>query len=313
MPNTNLSVVIPTYGRTKALKRAINSVLNQTLLPEELIVVDDGNQPPLEEKIFDAGVTGLETKILRNKTSRGAANARNAGLRFARSRWVAFLDDDDAFFPEKIETIARSIQENPEVDLIYHPAEICMAKEQLSYRSGVCDLTNGKDVLRQLLIRNEVGGTSMTILKRKTLLELGGFDETMPALEDWELWIRVAKTGGRFLFVDKMLTRYHHDNSIRSLTKDYNKTGRAINILQQNYAGDYARLSPKNRKQFNKGKLQSEMFQALLNQDYKGAKKKQFQVARLSKHPLEFFKFLGLVVWPGGVFTLRSHLQKFLQ
>ena len=189
-----ISVIIPTHNRPKGLLTAFKSIAGQTVLPLELIVVDDGSAPPVGEDFFEDAPVELRTLLIRNETPEGAPKARNRGIWQAKGDWIAFLDDDDAFFPEKIETIARSIRENPEADLIYHPAEICMAKEQLSYRSGVCDLTNGKDVLRQLLIRNVVGGTSMTILKRKTLLELGGFDETMPALEDWELWIRVAKT-----------------------------------------------------------------------------------------------------------------------
>ncbi len=313
MSDIAISVVIPTHNRPDGLTAAIQSIAGQTVLPLEIVVVDDGSEKPVDDAVFQDIPDGIRTLLIRNETPEGAPKARNRGIRHARGDWIAFLDDDDAFFSEKIETIARSIQENPEVDLIYHPAEINMVRENVRYRSGVRDLNKSGDIYRQLLIRNMVGGTSMTALKRKTLMEVGGFDEKLPPMEDWELWIRIALKGGRFLFVDKILTRYYHDTAARSLTRDYDKTGKAYTILQDKYASDYAKLKPKDKKKFRKEKLQSEVFQALLNKNIKAARKKQLQLAQISRHPLDFFKFLGMVIWPGSVFAMRAKLNLFLK
>jgi|GEM_PF-3142180 len=313
MAGTSISVVIPTHNRPDGLAAAIQSVAGQTLWPLELIVVDDGSEPPVDHDFFQDIPGSIRTLLVRNETSGGAAKARNLGVERAKGSWVAFLDDDDAFLPDKIETITRAIEGSPGVDLIYHPAEINMVRESTRYRSGARDLNKSGDVLRQLLIRNLVGGASMTILKKKLFLDLGGFDESLPAMEDWDLWIRVAGHGGRFFFLNKVLTRYFHDSQAGSLTKDTDKTERSYRRLHEKFAGDYENLSPEDRHLFWKGKLQFEVFQALLRKEHKAAAKKQFRLAMFSKHPVEFLKFLGVSLWPGGVFSLRSRTQQFLQ
>ncbi len=313
MAGTFISVVIPTHNRPAGLAAAIQSVAGQTLWPLELIVVDDGSEPRVGRDVFQEVPDSIRTLLIRNELPVGAAKARNLGVERAKGSWVAFLDDDDAFLPEKIETITHAIKRAPEVDLIYHPAEINMVRESTRYRSGVRDLNKSGDVFRQLLIRNLVGGTSMTILKKKILLDLGGFDESLPAMEDWDLWIRVAAHEGRFFFLNKVLTRYFHDSQAGSLTKDTDKTERSYRRLLEKFAGAYKRLSPDDRHLFLKGKLQSEVFQALLRKEYKAATQKQFRVAMLSRHPYEFLKLFAIFLWPGGVFSLRSNTQRFLQ
>lgn len=144
MKKPTVTVVIPTHNRSDGLDAAVKSVFNQTLLPKELIVVDDGSIPPVSEEVFYGCPSGLSTKLLRSESPKGANNARNRGIKEATGEWIAFLDDDDAFFIQKIEVVNNSIQNHPQADLFYHPAEINLIRENISYASAHQMLPNIK-------------------------------------------------------------------------------------------------------------------------------------------------------------------------
>ena len=209
--NNSISVVIPTHNRPDGLAAAVKSVFNQTLQPKELIVVDDGSNPPVTEDVFTGCPAGLTTKLIRNEHPKGANNARNRGIVEATGEWIAFLDDDDEFFKDKIAAVSEVIAEKGDaIDLIYHPAHIFMVNEGVSYISKPKKFLPEDDVFRQLLIKNHIGGTSMVIARKEALVKAGMFDEQLPALQDYELWLRMIKGNCNLYMIDMPLTRYHH-------------------------------------------------------------------------------------------------------
>lgn len=176
MKNTFFSVVIPTRNRPAQLEKALQSVFAQTMNPKEVIVVDDGSQPPVSKHIFNQAPREIGTVLLRNDPPLGAAGARNVAVSVAKSPWIAFLDDDDQFFPEKLQTIAEAMVNNPEADLFYHPAKIHLVRERIQYISGASEPGSHKDLASNLLVKNFVGGSSMVVINKKSLIEAGGFD-----------------------------------------------------------------------------------------------------------------------------------------
>src|SRR5690625_1785415 len=123
---TMISVVIPTHNRPEGLKASLDSLLAQTVAPTEVLVIDDGSNPPVSKNVFRNFPKSTKTVLLRNSTARGANNARNRGVRTAKGDFIAFLDDDDQFKKTKIEILISTIEINNKADVIYHPACIHM-------------------------------------------------------------------------------------------------------------------------------------------------------------------------------------------
>ncbi len=221
MNKPTISVVIPTHNRVEELQRALGSVYRQTLLPNELIVVDDGSESAITKDIFQDVPKSLETVLLRNDVPMGANHARNIGIKAANCDWIAFLDDDDAFYPNKIEVVSKAIKNNPDRDLFYHPAKINMVNEKLAYFTNPREYKPNDDIFRLLLIKNEIGGTSMAIVRRSKLFEVGGFDEQMPSMQDYELWLRLTKNGARVKKINQPLTKYSCITKKGSISKKY--------------------------------------------------------------------------------------------
>lgn len=196
-----LSVVIPVYDAPELARRAVESALAQTWPPTEVVVVDDGSQPPL-----DLGGLAARVKLVR-QANRGASAARNAGIAAARGDWVHFLDADDALFPEALETQWAALRASP-------GAEMCVSR----YRSeggdpgsrGAHGPAFGDEwcPTRDLLatwVRRYPFQTSTVLMPRWLLAEVGSFEEAFPQGEDARYWFRLALRGTRVAAVDAPL------------------------------------------------------------------------------------------------------------
>jgi glycosyltransferase involved in cell wall biosynthesis len=181
-----VSVVIPTYNRAGWVIQAVDSVLAQTFSDFELLVVDDGG--------CDATLEALAPRrrrlvYLKTRRNRGVAAARNLGAAAARGRWLAFLDSDDLWRPEKL---ARQL-----VFLARHPEwQICQTDE-IWIRNGRrvnpprTHQKRGGRIFLESLARCLVS-PSAVMLSKALFAEMGGFDESLPACEDYDLWLRIA-------------------------------------------------------------------------------------------------------------------------
>lgn len=196
-----VSVVIPTYNRASLLDCAIRSVLAQTLSNLEIICVDDASTDNTEEvvkKYSDPRIC-----YIRHETNRGGSAARNSGIRAATGDYIAFLDDDDEWLPEKIERQLKALEA--------YDAVLCSSKVT-SARNG--DATPRPIVLDDL--RNSpyaVGGTGVLMAKAKVLHETL-FDESLPRCQDWDLFIRIARKY-RIGFLDERLLKYNEGGHSR--------------------------------------------------------------------------------------------------
>jgi len=214
----DVTVVLPTRDRLDALGRALGSALAQAEVSLEVIVVDDASVAdvaPVVAPLEDERVTTV--RLPRNE---GVAVARNRGIELARAPWVAFLDDDDLWAPEKLRCQLEAISDG------------CA----LSYTGSVYVDERGRPLyerrtpspaeLRPGLLRtNLIGGPSTVLARTETLRAAGGFDTRLSALADWDLWIRLVAEG-EAVSVDRVLAGYTvhasnmHIGSRRALARE---------------------------------------------------------------------------------------------
>jgi glycosyltransferase involved in cell wall biosynthesis len=186
----SVSVVLPTYQRRGLVERAIASVLAQTHRDFELIVIDDGSTDGTEEALASFG----DALRYRWQPNRGVSAARNAGIELARAPVVAFIDSDNQWLPDHLAVVTAVLERHPEAVL----ASTC--RECIAAGAQEPDDAELRDVLPNLLLRNDVGLISCAAARREAVLAAGGFDERLSVAEDSELWLRLAMRGP-FAFV----------------------------------------------------------------------------------------------------------------
>jgi glycosyltransferase involved in cell wall biosynthesis len=180
-----VSVILPTYNRAWCLARAIDSVLNQSFTDFELIVVDDGSRDDTARLLASYG----ERLAVIRQPNQGVSAARNAGIAVARGRWIALLDSDDHWLPAKLASQVAWLRDHPEY-------RICQT-EEIWIRGGrrvnpkKRHRKSGGYIFERCLPLCLVS-PSAVMMARSLLDEVGGFDEALPACEDYDLWLRIS-------------------------------------------------------------------------------------------------------------------------
>src|SRR5579859_7705989 len=197
-----VSVVIPSYNRLHCLPRAIASVVAQSHPAIELIIVDDGSTDGTRE--WAAGFScPLPFRFQPLERNMGAAAARNRGIELAQGTYVAFLDSDDIWHPDKIARQLDAIAEaGPNCGAAYTGIA---SLTEAGQPCGVSRATAAGDIRLALVNHNVVGSTSCALVRRDLLLAVGGFVPQLKSCQDWELWLRLAALT-RFACVPELLT-----------------------------------------------------------------------------------------------------------
>lgn len=192
MNRSDVAVVVPTRDRADLLALTLRSVLGQRGVEIEVVVVDDGDGPDtggLVEALGDPRV-----KLVRNSAPRGVSSARNRGIASARREWVAFCDDDDLWAPGKLEG-QLTAAEGEGAAWVY--AGDVTVDRDLRVLSGH-EPPTPDEVLRTLPRHNSLpAGASNVVLRAEALARAGPFDLRLRTSEDWDLWLRLARTAGR--------------------------------------------------------------------------------------------------------------------
>lgn len=186
--NPTVSVIIPTYNRAHLVGRAIRSVLNQTYQDFEIIVVDDGSTDNTEEVV--KSFNDPRIRYIRHEKNRGGSAARNTGIRATYGEFIAFLDSDDEWLPEKLEKQVL-ICSDEQIGLVYTGRKVIDSQSGQVLSKIVPDKEG--NVYEQLLERDFIGTCSSVMVKKEALENIKGFDETLPARQDWDCWLRIAR------------------------------------------------------------------------------------------------------------------------
>lgn len=186
-----ISVVIPTYKNRGGLQKSIDSVLSQDYNNYEVIVVDDNDPNSAERKntehLMNLYTNCLKVRYIKHEKNKNGAAARNTGIRAAKGEYIAFLDDDDAFYPTKLRKQLDYMQRNPNVDAVY-----CFAEKKGKIIKTV---PYEGDVSKQLLLLESNMFTPTLIFKKAALLDIHGFDESFTRHQDYELLLKFFANG----------------------------------------------------------------------------------------------------------------------
>lgn len=210
-----VSAIIPAFNRPGMLKEAIESALAQTFENMEILVVLNGATP---ETVLMAGRFRADPKVRIVEIERSTlAAARNAGIELARGEWVAFLDDDDIWLPEKTAVQLAAAHETG-ADLVscdfVHFNDAGDVVE-----SGLRAMPGGLTIAEALMLTNYLSGGSAALVRTEAIRSLGGFDARLRASEDWDMWRRLS-WDYKIHHVDRMLVKYRRHGS--NLTSDPN-------------------------------------------------------------------------------------------
>jgi len=206
--NPDISVIIPSYNRAHTLQRALDSVLNQTLKPNEIIVIDDGSTDDTQSVLnLYPGITVIE------QSNSGVSSARNSGVEKSSGDWIGFLDSDDEWLPKKLEKQWAAICNDDK--LISHTEEIWIRngqrvnpmKKHQKYGGWIYDKCLPLCVI----------SPSSVMIHKTVFDDVGNFDESLEVCEDYDLWLRICSKYPVLFLDEPLIVKYggHEDQLSR--------------------------------------------------------------------------------------------------
>lgn len=218
-PSSTVDVVIPAYNADGFISLTLESIAKQTYPINSIIVVNDGSTDETQDRIleFASNHPNLKT-ILLNQDNSGLSAARNTGIQHSEANYIAFLDADDLWEPEKLckqmQIFTHSVW--PKLGVVYCAYQVINedgSMASLNPRDVISPSLRG-NIYKELLLGNFISGSgSGVLILRSVFLDAGLFDQDLRACEDWDMWIRIAKQY-QFDFIDEPLVsiRVHQNN-----------------------------------------------------------------------------------------------------
>lgn len=210
-----VSVVLPTYNRAGSIPMSVKSVLLQTFQDFEVIIVDDGSTDNTEEVVHT--INDSRVKYIKCDRNYGATHARNVGIQIASGRYIAFQDSDDQWLPEKLRKqveVLHSAKKN--IGVVYNAYWRVINNKQIYMPVDAPNTEKAKAVVAELFF---LFVATPTVLVRKECFERSGvFDERLPRLQEWELWIRMSQNY-KFEYINEALVASYYQS--QSITADH--------------------------------------------------------------------------------------------
>lgn len=210
-----VSVIVPAYNVSQFIAEALSSVLAQTFADYEIIVVNDG--APDTEELERVLEPYRERIVYLKQENRGLSGARNTAIRAARGEFIALLDADDMWEPDYLAVQVAGMRDDPETDVLYADAHI-FGSPPLAGRNFMREFPSEGEVTAESLISQRCHVMICVTARRDTVVRVGMFDESLRSCEDFDLWVRIVKAGGRIRYHRRVLARYRY--RIGSLSTD---------------------------------------------------------------------------------------------
>lgn len=230
MNNPKVSVIIPIYNRADILPRTIKSVLNQTFKDFELIIVDDGSLDNTKEVVEEFQRKDPRIRYIWQENSGAPARPKNTGIKNAKGKYIAFLDHDDEWLPQKLEKQIK-LFENSKTNIGFVGCNTLVLDEEkekfLKPRLMLKDLNS---VFKELLKGNFIFTSSSVVVKKEILDKIGFFDENLKQADDWDMWLRIAKKY-KFNFVPEFLIKYYVYKSGITVNMSFEKEVRELEYI----------------------------------------------------------------------------------
>lgn len=237
MIKTMVSVIMPTYNRGYVIRRAIESVLDQTYKNIELIIVDDGSTDNTSSIVK----TYQDDRIhfITYQKNRGACHARNTGLESVNGEYVAFLDSDDVWYPDCLEYAINELSKGPSnlggiigrVEMLDDEQNVLVYPNDLSEMIG--ESSDNRPLINEMLIYN-VMTMPAVVIKRECIDRIDGFDENLSRLQDWDFYLRLlVESGYVFVFRNHLFAKVYKQKD--SISNDWSAFWRSrFRIISKN-------------------------------------------------------------------------------
>lgn len=219
------SIVIPLYNKEKFIIHTLKSVLKQSFTDFEIIIINDGSTDKSEEKIFQIDDTRIRYYLKKNS---GASSTRNFGIEKAKSKYIAFLDADDYWYPNYLQEMYNNINKFPDIKVFSVALEIEISKNVLQSDYSI-KKTADHEIVNYFTASSKrtILSSSSSVFHESVFKEAGIFDTKLKSGEDTDLWIRIGLIYP-ILFSWKVLARYILDN--KSLSKNYKTSLESIDF-----------------------------------------------------------------------------------
>lgn len=215
-----VSAVVPSYNRPEQTQRAVDSVVAQRYSPIELVVVDDGSSPPLDDRLEIPEGSLADRQVVRHDRNRGGNVARNTGIETASGEYIAFLDSDDEWRPEKIRRQVETVRAS-DARAVYTSIENVDAVGNLV---GINEASHRGDIREPLLTGNVVGTFSSVLVESQTVDDVGYPDPDMPCWQDWEWFLRLSAETNFAAIADPLVVRHNEGGQISASLKPKRET-----------------------------------------------------------------------------------------
>ena len=218
------TVIMPAYNAHATIGASVESALAQTVADIEVIVVDDGSDPPIADAL--AGIRDPRLRVLRHPRNRNSPAARNTALAAARSPLVSQLDADDLWEPDYVESVLPCF-DDPAVGLAYTNAHIIGHPEG---RAAIIDVASVHpiDSFPKIAEQNPIASVTAT-MRTQAVRDVGGYAEWLWVCDDYHLYLKLAHAGWRFAYVDRPLASYRWPQPERG--QSYDEGPRERNVL----------------------------------------------------------------------------------
>jgi len=308
-PLSVISVVIPAFNSATVIADALTSVQRQTFHDLEIIVVDNGSTDQTVKIVEDFAERDGRIKLFHEpKSSSGCA--RNTAARHASGEWLAFLDADDIWLPEKLASQLELATAAPHTNLLFTNFIFWDGQRDLTPASPPGWRLREGDTLKELIFTN-LYLTSTVMLRRETFLAVGGFGEDLRYSQDWDLWLRVATHGLSARGLIQPLTRYRRwkgnvtNQRVRTILSDSRVVAKHLR------ANCRPELQPLYRRSLTSRRAELELARAALIVDSKPEKVRQFVWrAWRRERRLKWLRWYLRLVWPNwlGGRTVRGYV-----
>ncbi len=258
MRNPLVSIVIPAYNAAAYVREAVDSALAQTYAEKEVIVVDDGSTDGTAEVLASYRDAGAIVYV--RQENKGLSAARNTGIRAAKGEFIALLDADDIFLPDKIGRQVAYLLAHPECGVCYCDIYHFYEEEPEKMRKLDYRYYSGDEVFPNLLRMNFINPLSV-VLRKSEIDRVGVFNESYRRSEDWEYWMRLVRHGVRFEHLPEILAKYRMRKA--SMSYDWRSEIHRKRMTLQIMEAVNADMTPAERKKYkmpsivrmNRGKL----------------------------------------------------------
>jgi peptidoglycan/xylan/chitin deacetylase (PgdA/CDA1 family) len=198
-----VSVIIPAYNAKETIAESLQSLGAQTFTNWEAIVIDNGSSDDTLQIATEFAEKDSRIRVI-SQSQKGVCLARNTGIAEAKNDWLLFLDADDWILPQHLECLTDALTCNPSLDLVYSGWARITADGALFYE----EFRGQPTKIFHAFARNCVFVMHTCLVRRSTVVNLGGFDTSLRTCEDWDLWQRIARTGARFGAISHAFARY---------------------------------------------------------------------------------------------------------